>query len=86
MSSAPNSVLTVAEVAEQLRVDVHKVRAWINAGELVASNVATTKATRPVYRIRAADLAAFLDGRASTQKVAGKPPRANRRATYREFV
>lgn len=52
--------MTVAEIADQLRVSEETVRRWVRAGELPALNIGGPKAG---YRIRAADLEKFFQGR-----------------------
>ncbi len=49
-------LLTVADVADLLQVDEQTVRRWIRAGRLVAHNFGG----KAGYRIRRADLEAFL--------------------------
>jgi excisionase family DNA binding protein len=51
--------LTPPEVAKRLRVTADKVRGWIEAGELPATNVAKQGSTRPRYRISEDDLREF---------------------------
>jgi hypothetical protein len=77
---------TVKEIARQCRVDRHKVRHWIESGQLVAHNLATSTSTRPIWRIAAEDLAAFLDSRAS--KPVAKPSARKKAASgaVKEFV
>ena len=48
MSQDEEKMLTVKEVADQLRVDEKTVRRWIQKGELIALNVG---GIRPDYRI-----------------------------------
>ena len=54
--SMSDHLLTAAEVAEQLRVSTMTVYRLIRRGELPAVRVGRN------YRVRARDLAAFLDG------------------------
>ncbi len=49
-------LLTVADVADLLQVDEQTVRRWIRAGRLVGHNFGG----KAGYRIRRADLEAFL--------------------------
>ena len=51
-----DTFLSVADVAKQLGVAPGKVRGWIDSGELIARNLASTTAKRPLYRIDPADL------------------------------
>ena len=61
MSDAQPAVwLTVHEVAEELRVDEETVRRWIRKAELLAMSLGSRKGG---YRIRRADLDAFIQGR-----------------------
>jgi excisionase family DNA binding protein len=60
------SLLTPAQVAEVLSVDVGKVTGLCKSGELRASNVARVVGKKARWRIRQADLDAFLDRRANT--------------------
>jgi len=56
MSQDEEKMLTVKEVADQLRVDEKTVRRWIQKGELIALNVG---GIRPDYRISYANLQDF---------------------------
>ena len=67
-------LLSPPQIARRLGIKASKVIAWINRGELVASNVAASSAGRPRWRISLESLNAFLQARAS------KPPAAQRRA------
>ena len=49
--------LSVAEIADQLRVDEQTVRRWIRGGRLAARRLGS----KAGYRIRPSDLQAFLD-------------------------
>jgi excisionase family DNA binding protein len=69
---------TPPEVARVLRVDVMKVLAWINRGELAAVNVASPGATRPRWRISEPALQDFLRARTATP-----PPPVQRRPRRR---
>lgn len=57
--------LTVNDVCARLRVNIDNVLAWIHAGELVATNVAskTGPGRRATYRIEEEDLEAFIAAR-----------------------
>jgi excisionase family DNA binding protein len=55
----PEQFLTLAEVAQRLRMTSASVRRWIRAGQLPAEKVGLAPSFR--YRVRAADLAVFLD-------------------------
>lgn len=50
MTTARNTA-KVGEVAAYYRVRPHTVLAWIASGELEAENIATSRATRPLWRI-----------------------------------
>lgn len=58
-------VMTPGDVAKRLGVAVGKVLTWINAGELVALNLATSKSNRPRWVIQREALEAFLNSRRS---------------------
>ena len=64
---------TPPEIAELLRVKADRVRKWIENGELIAANLGD--ASRPRYRIAAADLQAFLDRRSAVRKPIAQPRR-----------
>ena len=51
-------LMTVDEVARELRVNPRKVYQFIQSGELAASNIGTED--RKIFRITRADLNAFL--------------------------
>lgn len=57
MSDAPVGFLTVAEVAEQLRVSTMTVYRLVKGGELAATRIGKS------YRIRRADVDNFLAAR-----------------------
>ena len=52
--------LTVAEIAEQLKVSLETVRRWVRSGQLPVLDLGGPKMG---YRVRTDDLAAFLDAR-----------------------
>jgi excisionase family DNA binding protein len=54
------TLLTVQQICDQLQVSDQTVRRWIKAGELPATNLGG----KAGYRVRSADLAAFLEQRA----------------------
>lgn len=56
-----NDLMTVDEVAKELRVNARKVYQLIQSGELIAMNIGTTE--RKIFRIHRADLEAFLRSR-----------------------
>ena len=71
----PSGMLTPPQVAQQLGVSPDKIRAWIDKGELSATNVAAAGSSRPRYRVSPEDLAKFQMRR---QKVK-PPPKPTRR-------
>jgi excisionase family DNA binding protein len=58
--SAANELLTVEEVAEALRVDDATVRRWIADGRLAGVRLGPK-----LLRVKASDLATFLEASAS---------------------
>lgn len=80
-----SAFLTPPEAAKLLRVDPHKVVAWIRAGELRASNVATKRGGRPRWRISETDLEAFLASRVPDPPLP-RAPRRGRRAEPSDFI
>ncbi len=65
--------ITPAEYARSLGVNPSKVIGWIKAGDLRAINVAATTGTRPKFRIKPEDLAAFEDRRAAASVAPAAP-------------
>lgn len=57
---APTELLTVGEVARQLRVDVTTVRRWIQQGNLEAIRL-PSRGIRHAYRIRRSTLDTLLN-------------------------
>lgn len=57
--------LTVKQIAEALGIDDGKVTRWIHAGELVASNIATSSKGKARWRIAEVDFLAFMARRKS---------------------
>lgn len=57
------ATLTVTETARLLRVNRDKVLGWIRSGRLPAANTARRQTGRPRYRVKRADLDAFIAGR-----------------------
>lgn len=55
------NLMTVDEVARELRVSLRKVYQFIHSGELVATNIGTED--RKIFRITRADYEAFLQSR-----------------------
>lgn len=56
-----DSLMTVDEVARELRVNARKVYRFIQSGELVATNIGTE--SRKIFRIARSDFDAFLQSR-----------------------
>lgn len=56
-----NALMTVDEVAKELRVNARKVYQLIQSGELSAMNIGTEG--RKIFRINRVDLDAFLESR-----------------------
>lgn len=54
-------LLTVDEVAKELRVNPRKIYQLIQSGELIAANIGTED--RKIFRIARSDLNAFLQSR-----------------------
>ena len=69
--------LTPPAIAEELGIRQSKIATWIRSGELTAVDVSESRGGRPRWRIRRADLEAFLLRRQS-QKPA-EPIRRRRR-------
>ena len=59
IESYVSEVLTLAECAQRLRMTEATIRRWIRAGQLPAEKVGLAPSFR--YRVRATDLAAFMD-------------------------
>jgi excisionase family DNA binding protein len=68
MNASPEDLLTVREVAKQLRVDDSTVRRWIRNGVLEAIILPRRGAGR-IYRIRRSTLDALLASRPKRQDV-----------------
>jgi excisionase family DNA binding protein len=79
----PNyTFLTLEQVAQSLGVSIKKVRCWIAAGELAATNMsASPTAPRRTYRVSLDALATFVAAR-SGQRVA----QVRRGGRYRRYV
>jgi excisionase family DNA binding protein len=75
--------LTVREVARRYRVSPDKVRAWIDRGELAATNTAATLCGRPRWVVPPEALAAFERGRQGGPPP--KPPRRRRKPAMIDF-
>ncbi len=56
-----DDLMTVDEVAKELRVNSRKVYQLVQSGELVAANIGTGE--RKIFRITRSDLEAFLQSR-----------------------
>ncbi len=66
--------LTVADVATELGVNEGKVLQWVETAELRAHDLSNRRHLRPRWKIKLADLEAFLARRATTP-----PPETRRR-------
>ena len=55
------NLMTVDEVARELRVSPRKVYQFIQSGELIATNIGTED--RKIFRITRSDFEAFLQSR-----------------------
>ena len=64
----PNELLTVDQVAEVLKVIPDTVRTWIHSGSLKASRPGNGTQPGRKYRVRRADLDAFLEGSQSHRR------------------
>ena len=60
-----NELLTVDEVAKEIKVHAETVRAWIRSGELVAVDIGGK------YRITRNDLNAFIEKRKTDKRKKG---------------
>jgi len=79
MKSEP-SAITPAALAQRWGVTVKKVLAFIDAGELIALNLAVNaRGEKPRYRIKESDIAAFEEQRRS-RPVNPRPTRRRRQA------
>ncbi|HQU43785.1 MAG TPA: helix-turn-helix domain-containing protein [Pirellulales bacterium] len=74
MDDEQPAFLTPPAVARLLGINVAKVLTWIRNGDLRAVNVATRLGGRARWRIRRADLEAFLVSRENRPRVV-RPPR-----------
>ncbi|GAC1388943.1 MAG: hypothetical protein NVS4B11_04520 [Ktedonobacteraceae bacterium] len=61
-----DDLMTVDEVAKELRVNSRKVYQLVQSGELVAANIGTGE--RKIFRIARSDLEAFLLSRRQKPK------------------
>jgi excisionase family DNA binding protein len=72
--------MTPPQVAEILGVEPEKIRRWIEAGELRATNIVLVPGGRPRYKVSEQELAAFLERRSTTPTP--KPARRKRSAGF----
>ncbi|MEQ8791701.1 MAG: helix-turn-helix domain-containing protein [Pirellulaceae bacterium] len=78
--------LTVPTIAEELGVNVDKVYGWIDAGELLAVNLAkSSRGSRPRLKVSRKALDDFLESR-TTGKHTSPPKRRPTRAPQEDFV
>jgi excisionase family DNA binding protein len=61
-----DNLMTVDEVARELRVSARKVYQFIQSGELVATNIGTEG--RKIFRITRSDLDDFLQSRRQNRR------------------
>jgi excisionase family DNA binding protein len=80
--TAPVRALTPVEAARQLGVSPDKIRGFIAAGELRASNLAMRQGGRPRWRIAPVDLEEFLARRSAVPR----PRRTRRRKEQAEVI
>lgn len=66
-SDRENRLLTVAQVAATLQLDEGTVRRWLRQGRLQGTHLGA----RAGYRVRQADLDAFLDARSTGRRTTG---------------
>ena len=69
------------EVADILGVDIDTVRAWINAGELEASDVSRQVSRKPRWLVVEEDLQSFLELRKSRKLTSAQSTRRRKRPT-----
>lgn len=72
-NTSARTYLTPAEIARAMGVNQGKVVAWIRAGELRGINIAANTDTRPKFRVKPEDLAAFEDRRAAASVAPATP-------------
>ena len=70
---------TPPECGRLLRMKADRIITLIRSGEIRASNVATHLSGRPRFRIAAADLAAWLERRATASVESPRPRRQKRK-------
>jgi excisionase family DNA binding protein len=74
MSTSTGRGYTVRDLCDYFRVSKSKILAWIDAGELRATNTAAHLCTRPRWVVSAAALQEF-----ELRRAGGPPPKAPRR-------
>jgi excisionase family DNA binding protein len=75
--SGADELLTVAQVARELQVVPGTIRGWIQSGALKSSRPGNGKQPGRTYRVRRADLDAFVaasEGRIAPQGASGSSP------------
>ena len=78
--------MTVRDVAEKLEVSIHAVLGWIGAGELRATNVASSpRCRRPSWRISSAALAEFEESRSRGPTVKRQPAKREKQGDVIQF-
>ena len=73
----PARMMTPPEVGRRLRIKAARVIAFIRSGELRASDLSSAGSRRPRFRVDPADLAIFLNRRATGPQP--KTPRKRRK-------
>lgn len=79
----PAAGLTVEDAARVLRVGPDKIRTWIRAGELVATNTAAARSGKPRWVISREALDVFRKGRTSAPTP--KAPKRRRASGQTDF-
>lgn len=75
------------QAAEALQCDEERVLAWIREGDLVAANIASSKAAqRPRWRIAESDLGRFLLSRRNVRSFIEDKPNRNISKSAKKYV
>jgi hypothetical protein len=77
----PQTGFSLDDLADRWRVSADEIRAWLQRGELVGVNVATTMSGRPMWRIPPEGVTRFEQRRSSTPA-----PRSAKRRRRSEIV
>ena len=86
MQAASTGSLTIAAVAERLRVDSDTVRHWVKSGRLRAVNVSRSDGRLPRWRVLLEDLETFIRSRANVKPDAAKTQSRARVSRPRGFI